>query len=192
MLKDKEFVTMIALYSFGWIIVAMIWLLMPVYANQQYSISENQYGLIPTVNGLMVIFLQVSVTKRTKHFRPLAMITLGMFLYAIGTGTVAFASGFWGFMLSIVIVTIGELIIVPTSSAYVANRAHPEMRGRFMGIYNLAWSFARGVGPVFGGWMSDSFGPTSIWYGGFIIGALSSLGLLFLTLATRRREVVTV
>ncbi len=192
MLKDKEFVTMISLYSFGWIIVAMIWLLMPVYANQQYGITESQYGLIPTVNGLMVIFLQMPVTKRTKHFRPLAMIALGMFLYAIGTGTVAFATGFWGFMLSIVIVTIGELIIVPTSSAYVANRAHPEMRGRYMGIYNLAWSFARGVGPVLGGWIGDTLGPTSIWYGGFIIGALSSLGLLLLTLATRRREVITV
>ena len=192
MLADKEFVAMIALYSFGWIIVAMIWLLMPVYANQQYGISESQYGFIPTVNGLMVIFLQVFVTNRTKRFRPLTMITIGMFLYAIGTGTVAFATGFWGFMVSIVIITIGELIIVPTSSAYVANRAHPEMRGRYMGIYNLAWSFARGVGPVFGGWIGDTLGPTYIWYGGFAIGALSSLGLLLLTLATRQREIVTV
>ena len=192
MLKDKEFIIMIALYSFGWIIVAMIWLLLPVYANQEYGIPENQYGLIPTVNGLMVIFFQVFVTSKTKRFRPLAMITLGMFLYAIGTGTVAFATGFWGFMLSIVIVTSGELIIVPTSSAYVANRAHPEMRGRYMSIYNLAWSFARGVGPVLGGLLGDSLGPASIWYGGFVIGALSSSGLLLLTLTTRRREVVAI
>ncbi len=192
MVKDKEFITMISLYSFGWIIVAMIWLLLPVYANQEYGISESQYGLIPTANGLMVIFFQVLVTNKTKHFRPLTMITLGMFLYALGTGTVAFATGFWGFMVSIIIVTIGELIIVPTSSAYVANRAHPEMRGRYMGIYNLAWSFARGVGPVFGGFLNDSYGPTSIWYGGFAIGTLSSLGLLLLTLATRRKETITV
>jgi len=192
MFKDKEFTTMISLYSFGWIIVALIWLLLPVYANQQFGITESQYGLIPTTNGLMVIFLQVFITNRTKHFRPLAMITLGMFLYALGTGSVAFSTGFWGFMISIVIVTIGELIIVPTSSAYVANRAHPEMRGRYMGIYNFAWSFARGVGPVMGGWLSDSFGPVYIWYGGFAIGALASLGLLLLTLSTRRRELVTV
>lgn len=192
MLTDKELIVMLALYSFGWIIVAMIWLLMPVYANQQYGITESQYGFIPTVNGLMVIFLQVIVTNRTKRFRPLTMITIGMFLYAIGTGTVAFATGFWGFMVSIVIITIGELIIVPTSSAYVANRAHPEMRGRYMGLYNLAWSFARGIGPVFGGWIGDTLGPAHIWYGGFAIGALSSLGLLWLTLNTKRRETLTV
>ncbi len=187
MFKDKEFVAMISLYSFGWIIVALVWLLLPVYANQQYNISESQYGLIPMANGLMVIFFQVLVTRRTKRFHPLTMITLGMFLYAFGTGSIAFATGFWGFMLCIVIVTIGELIIVPTSSAYVANRAHPEMRGRYMGIYNLTWSFARGVGPVMGGFLSDSFGPVSIWYGGFLIGALASLGLLILAIQSQRK-----
>jgi MFS family permease len=188
MLKDREFVTMIALYSFGWILVALIWLLLPVYANQEFGIQESQYGLIPAANGLMVIFFQLAVTKRTKRFHPLSMITLGMFLYAIGTGSVAFSTGFWGFMLSIVIVTIGELIIVPTSSAYVANRAHPEMRGRYMGIYNLTWSFARGAGPLLGGWLSDSFGPVSIWYGGFVIGTISTIGLLLLASYSARKR----
>ena len=136
----------------------------------------------------MVIFFQLAVTKRTKRFHPLSMITLGMFLYAIGTGSVAFSTGFWGFMLSIVIVTIGELIIVPTSSAYVANRAHPEMRGRYMGIYNLTWSFARGAGPLLGGWLSDSFGPVSIWYGGFVIGTISTIGLLLLASYSARKR----
>ena len=188
MLKDKEFVTMILFYSFGWIMVAIIWLLLPVYANQEFGIRESQYGLIPAANGLMVIFFQLAVTKRTKRFHPLSMITLGMFLYAIGTGSVAFSTGFWGFMLSIVIVTIGELIIVPTSSAYVANRAHPEMRGRYMGIYNLTWSFARGAGPLLGGWLSDSFGPVSIWYGGFVIGTISTIGLLLLASYSARKR----
>ena len=192
MLADKDFVAMISLYTFGWITAALMWVLLPVYANQQYGIPESLYGLIPTANGLIVIFLQVLVTSKTKRFPPLAMITLGMFLYAIGTGSVAFSRGFWGFLLSIVIITIGELIIVPTSSAYVANRAHPEMRGRYMGIYNLAWSFARGMGPLMGGWLSDSYGPVYIWYGGFVVGALSSLGLLLLTLNSRRKELVTV
>ena len=190
MLKDKEFVTMILLYSLGWIMVALIWLLLPVYANQQYGIPENRYGLIPTVNGLMVILFQVLVTKQTKRFQPLSMITLGMFLYALGTGSIALSNGFWGFMVSIVIVTIAELIIVPTSSAYVANRAHPEMRGRYMGIYNLSWSFARGVGPVMGGLLSDNFGPVSIWHGGFVVGALSAIGLLFLATYSSRKSPV--
>lgn len=192
MLKDHDFIAMISLYSFGWITSALMWILLPVYANQQFNIPESLYGLIPTTNGLMVIFFQVLVTKQTKRFRPLPMITLGMVFYAIGTGSVIFAHGFWGFWTSIIIITIGELIIVPTSSAYVANRSHPETRGRYMSIYNLSWSFARGAGPVMGGWLSDTYSPVAIWYGGFVVGTLSTLGLLLLTLKSRRREQLTV
>jgi MFS family permease len=191
-LRDKPFIAMIAIYSFGWITAVLMWILLPVYANQNYDIPENIYGLIPTTNALIVIFFQVIVTKKTKRFRPLSMMALGMSFYAIGTGSVALGHSFWGFWISIVIITIGELIIVPTSSAYVANRAHPEMRGRYMGIYNLAWSFARGVGPVMGGWLSDAFGPPAIWYGGLIVGSLSSLGLLFLAMRERRNQLIPV
>ena len=192
MLKDHDFIAMISLYSFGWITSALMWILLPVYANQQYGIPENLYGLIPTTNGLIVIFFQVLVTKQTKRFRPLPMIALGMVFYTIGTGSVAFATGFWGFWTSIVIITIGELIIVPTSSAYVANRSHPETRGRYMSVYNLSWSFARGAGPVMGGWLSDTYSPVATWYGGFVVGTLSTLGLLLLTVQSRRKEKITV
>jgi len=191
-LRDKAFISMIAVYSFGWITAALMWIMLPVYANQNYGIPEKVYGLIPTTNALIVIFFQVVVTKKTKRFRTLPMMALGMAFYAIGTGSVALGRGFWGFWISIVIITIGELIIVPTSSAYVANLAHPDMRGRYMGIYNLAWSFARGAGPVMGGWLNDSFGPPAIWYGGLVVGSLSALGLLLLAMRERQEELITV
>jgi MFS family permease len=108
-------------------------------------------------------------------------MALGMAFYAIGTGSVALGTCFWGFWTSIVIITIGEIIIVPTSSTYVANLAHPSMRGRYMSIYNLAWRFARGAGPLMGGWLSDSFGPHAIWIGGLIVGSLSALSLFLLS-----------
>ncbi len=189
-LHDKAFVAMIAIYSFGWITSALMWIMLPVYANQNYGIPENIYGLIPTTNALIVIFFQVFVTKKTKRFRTLPMMALGMAFYALGTGSVALGHDFWGFWLSVVIITIGELIIVPTSSAYVANLAHPDMRGRYMGIYNLAWSFARGAGPLMGGWLSDAFGATSIWYGGLMVGTLSTLGLLLLSMRETREKTI--
>lgn len=81
MLKDKEFVAMIALYAFGWTTAALMWMLLPVYANQEYGISEKLYGLIPATNGIMVIALQLFVTKYTKRFRPLPMIDPGYFYH---------------------------------------------------------------------------------------------------------------
>jgi predicted MFS family arabinose efflux permease len=86
-----------------------------------------------------------------------------------------------------VIMTIGELILVPTSTTHTANLAPPDMRGRYMSVYSLTWSVASGIGPVFGGLLTDNFGPAYPWYGGAVIGTISVLS--FLVLSRRYRKI---
>ena len=109
------------------------------------------------------------------------MMSLGMVFYGIGTGLVALSNNFWGFWLSMVIITIGELIFAPTSSTYVANIAPADMRGRYMSVFNLVQRFASGTGPVLGGWLSDTIHPRATWIGGLVAGLASALGLLLLS-----------
>ncbi len=136
-----------------------MWIILPVYASQQFNIPENQYGLIPSTNALMVVLFQLRMTNFTKRFSPIRMMALGMVFYGVGTGLVALSSNFWGFWISMVIMTIGELIFAPTSSTYVANASPADMRGRYMSIFNLVQRFASGTGPVFGSWLSDTIHP---------------------------------
>lgn len=188
-LRDTSFISTISAFAFGWITAALIWMIMPVYANKNFGIPENLYGLIPTTNAILVVLFQIGVTKITKRYQPLKMMAFGMLFYAIGTGSVALGRGFWGFWISMVIVTIGELIIVPTSSTYVANTAPPDMRGRYMSIYGLTWGVASGIGPVLGGWLSDTINPKATWIGGFIIGAISVLALYWLSRRASRQAI---
>lgn len=182
-LTDKPFLSFALNFALVQVSSSLIWVLMAVYAKQNYGIRENIYGLIPTTNAIMVVLFQLPITKLTKRYNPLLMMAIGAFFYASGTGLVALATGFLGFWISMVIITIGELILVPTSSTYVANLAPPEMRGRYMSIYQLTWGAATGVGPLFGGQLNDRIGPRSTWIGGGIIGGVSVL--IFLFLATR-------
>ena len=83
-----------------------------------------------------------------------------------------------------VILTTGELMLVPTATTYAANLAPVEMRGRYMSIFALSWQAAAGVGPIFGGFLNDTFSPQAIWLGGGVFGLLATLivfiGLIFL------------
>jgi MFS family permease len=72
--------------------------------------------------------------------------------------------------------TIGELMISPTSNALVANMAPPDKRARYMGIYSLTYTFGTGIGPVAGGVLSDSFGPSAIWFGGAFAALAAAVG----------------
>jgi MFS family permease len=173
--RDKPFITTTINITFGLITASLMWILLPVYATKVIGIPKQLYGFIPTTNALMVVLLQVLVTQWTKKHPPMRMLALGMSFYAVGVGSVILGTGFWGFWTSMVIITIGELIIVPTGSTFVANLAPATMRGRYMSIYSLTWSLSIGIGPILGGFLSDNFGPATTWYGGLIIGMFSSI-----------------
>jgi len=180
-LRDTQFLAFIGTFILTQMCATMIWILMPVYANGIYKVPENQYGFIPTTNALMVVFLQVFVTRITKRFRPLPVMMVGTIFYAFGVGSVALGHSFVGFWISIVVMTIGELILMPTSSSYVAGLAPPDMRGRYMSVAGLTWSAAAGIAPLLGGFLNDNIAPVATWYGGFVIGIAGIMGFLILS-----------
>jgi MFS family permease len=187
-LKDTKFISFAFTYTLVIIVASMVWVLLPVYAKQNYQIPESMYGWIPTTNALMVVTLQLSVTKITKRHQTLPVLATGAVFYTIAASSIIIAGGFWGFWLSMVIMTIGELIIVPTASTYTANLAPADKRGRYMSIFGLSWRIAIGIGPILGGLLNDTIGPKAIWYGGTIIGSASTLIFLFLMKSNTQQE----
>ena len=185
--QDKNYVAFVALTSLGLIAPTMLWILMPVYAKTNYGLPEALYGWIPTTNALMCVFVQYFVTSMTRRHRTLPVLAVGMLIYAVGAGSVALMSSFWGFWLSMVILTFGELTLVPTATKYVADLAPADLRGRYMSIYWLGWGLARTLSPIIGGFLNDNIAPRALWVGGLLIGLTSALGLFLLNRIPVRR-----
>jgi len=179
-IRDRSYLGFTSIIGLGLIAPTMLWILLPIYAKSNFGLPESLYGWIPTTNALMCVFLQFPVTDFTRRFRALRVTAVGMLIYACGTGSVALMTGFWGFWLSMVILTMGELILVPTASKYVADHAPADLRGRYMSIYWLSWGVARTMAPLIGGLLNDTIGGRAIWLGGLAIGAASTSGLLLL------------
>lgn len=175
-LRDRPFLT----FAFTFILVQMsavfIWVLLPVYSHDQFGIPENQYGLIPTTNALIVVFFQVLVTRMTRKYPPLPVMALGSLLYALGVGSVALGGSFLAFWMSMVIMTLGELVLMPTASTYVALLAPADMRGRYMSISGLTWNAAFGIAPIVGGYLYDNIAPKAIWICGLLTGLAAFWG----------------
>jgi MFS family permease len=179
--RDTQFIYFIIAFILAQMCAVLIWILMPVYANNIYKVPESQYGFIPSTNALMVVFFQVFVTSITKRYKPQLMMMLGTMFYTLAVGSVAFGQSFLGFWISIVIMTIGELILMPTASSFVAELAPADMRGRYMSLAGLTWSVAAGIGPLLGGYLNDQISPVATWYGGFVIGLLGIFGFYILS-----------
>lgn len=184
--KDKAFINFNLVFSLTMVTASMVWVLLAVYGKQNYGISERMYGFIPTTNALMVVGIQIFVTRITKRHSPLLMVALGAVFYSVASLMIALGASFWAFWLAMVVMTIGELIMMPTATTYSANLAPPDKRGRYMSIHGMTGGLANGVGPILGGTLNDSISPHAPWYAGSII-ALTSV-ILFLLQAAKKRK----
>ncbi len=182
--KDKPFMQFVAAFSLIQVSAALVWLLLSVYTKEQYGLPENLYGLLPATNGIMIVLMQLGITAWARKYSSHSMLAVGSAFYGIATFSIAFMTGFWGFWFSMVLLTIGEMILVPTSSTFAANLAPMDMRGRYMSLYTLTWGLSTGIGPVLGGFLSDNLGPKFIWYGGGLIGLISVMVFLSLRRST--------
>ena len=179
-LKDRFFVGFVLVVALGMIAPLMMWTLLAVYTKQNFGLPEHLYSWIPITNALMCVFVQYFVTRVSRRHRPLPTLAVGMLVYAVGVGSVAWVSAFPGFVVSMVILTFGELILVPTGTTFVANRAPGDLRGRYMSVYWVTWGLSRAVAPMIGGFLNDAISPRAVWHGGLVIGLLSALGLALL------------
>jgi len=187
-LRDRRYLAFVMLMSIGLAAPMMLWILMPVYAKTNFGLPENLYGWIPTTNALMCVFVQYPITQITRRVPAVRAVSAGMLIYALGVGSVFLMRGFWGFWLSMVILTFGELTLVPTASKYVADLAPADARGRYMSIYWLGWGFARTAAPLIGGLLNDMIAPSAIWIGGLSLGLISAMGLSILSAAREHVE----
>jgi len=183
---------------FVWFIIAMI--LMGLVYGQMYNslsvflrdvhdILPQGYGFLLTVSAVVVILFQFGTSRAIKSRPPFAMMALGTLFYVIGFGMFAFVSAYILFVLAIVIVTIGEMITMPTSAALAANFAPEAMRGRYMAVFGLVWVVPFAIGPTAAGIILDHYDPNLLWLigGGLCAAAAGAFYVLHLRLGKHAR-----
>ncbi len=179
-LSDRRYMAFAALLCVGLIAPSTVWVLLAVYTKTNFGIPEYLYGWIPTTNAVLCVVVQYPVTRLTRRYPPLPVIAGGMLVYAVGAGSVALMSSFEGFILSMVVLTFGELILVPTAAKFIADLAPADLRGRYMSVYWLGWAASRAIAPLVGGFLNDRIAPVAIWYGALALGLASTSGLVLL------------
>jgi len=180
MLKDRKFLSFMFMLTLTVVGGIMMFVLLPVYVKEQYGLSEIYFGWILSTNGLMIALFQYPITLLTKNKPKYLMLTLGAVFYGIGIGSVVLGNTFPDFVISMAVITIGEMIMMPTAMTMAANMAPPDMRGRYMSVFNLTYTFGMGIGSIVGGVLNDLIAPVAMWFGGSMFGFLSAIGFLYL------------
>jgi MFS family permease len=180
LLRDTPFLMFCLVSAAVVVVYAQMNSTWPVFMKENYGIPERQYGLMMSLNAAMVVLFQFPITAFTERYARTTMLALGAVLYAVGFGLVGFVGTAPLFALAIAIWTVGEMVHVPVSQAYVADVAPEDMRGRYMGVSDLSWRIGFSLGPLLAGLLMDLANPHYVWYGCLIVGLAAAVAFLML------------
>jgi len=135
--------------------------------------SPAIYGLVISLNGVLVVLCELPLTTITRRYPARRVMALGFLLIGAGFASNALVRTLPLLVLTTALFTLGEMISMPVSGAYVADLAPAHQRGLYMGTYGLMWSMAFVCGPSLG-LLLFSASPLALWLSCGILGLLAA------------------
>ena len=125
---------------------------LPLYHNEKFGLSEFQTGLLMTLNGLLIFSLEMPTVGflERKAFPKIRIIIVGSFVMA--SSFFLLLINFWAGILvvSMICISIGEVLTFPFSNAFALSRAPRGQEGRYMALYTMSFSLAHIVSSKLG------------------------------------------
>ncbi|MBD8068590.1 MDR family MFS transporter [Bacillus sp. PS06] len=172
-IKNYTKLTALLIVSIGYL---LCWLAYSQWAStiashtQGLGISMKQYSLLWTINGLLIVLGQPLVSALVRFFAKTlkSQIVIGIIIFIVSFVVVLNTTQFTGFIIAMVILTIGEMFVWPAVPT-IANDLAPKGReGFYQGIVNSMATGGRMLGPVVGGILVDFHGMSML-YGVLIV-----------------------
>jgi MFS family permease len=186
-LQDGTFLAFVLISILTWIAFMQMSTTLPIYLVEFQNVSEAFFGALVMVNALMVVFLQISISGWASKQPPLLMMIGGSAFYLVGFGSYGLSPSIPLFVVAIILITVGEMLIIPTSQALTALLAPADMRGRYVATERFTLVIAQSLGPLIATTIMDRFDPRGVWYGCSLICAISIVGFYGLHLHARER-----
>lgn len=176
-LADHRFLLFLAAFIPVQVVFFQLQAAMPLFLVRSPGISASGFGILLTINTVLIILLEVPLNSAMAHWNARKSLAAGALLVGIGFGSLAFATGVWSVAATVVVWTFGEMILFPGSSAYVADSAPPQRRGQYMGLFQMTFSLSFTIGPWLGAEVLEAFGAPFLWTAAFV-GCLLSAALM--------------
>jgi MFS family permease len=184
-LKDKAFI----FFFFAIIPASLVFFqhigAMPIFVVNDLGFSTAAFGLFAAVNTVLIIIAEVPLNDITSNWKYRNSLFLGALLCSVGFGGMAFVTGSFGLIVTIIIWTFGEMIYFPVTAAYVSETAPPKKIGEYMGYFQMTFSIGFMLGPWLGTEIYERLGAYSLWIIMFFIGLTSSILMIFIKEKTR-------
>jgi MFS family permease len=185
-LRDTVFLLMILL-QIGYATIYMQGYSTLPLAMSDDGLSSRTYGLVIALNGVVIVLIQPFLGKWMVTLDRPKLLASSMLVVGLGFGLGAVVHTWWGYGLSVVVWTIGEIGFAAVIGAVFADLAPVDLRGRYMGLSGMAFGIGTVVGPLAGTNALEHLGPTATWLACAVLGVAIFIGQYSLAPALHAR-----
>jgi predicted MFS family arabinose efflux permease len=174
--KDKPFWIFLATCVITGILFFQLFTTIPLYHKEQFNLTEFQTGLLLTMNGVLVFFLEMPIVSyiERKKINKVKVVSVGCLAMAISLFLMLI--NVWAGILIIMMVfmTFAEMFAFPFSNSFAMSRAPKGHEGRYMAIFTMSFSMAHILSAKIGMEIIAYFGYQANW---FFMGMLGLVGV---------------
>lgn len=189
--KDKPFWIFLFSCVISGILFFQLFTTIPLYHKEQFNLTEFQTGLLLTMNGVLVFFLEmpiVSYIERNK-LNKVKVVTTGCLLMAASLFLMLI--NFWAgiLILMMIVMSFAEMLSFPFSNSFAMSRAPKGHEGRYMAIFTMSYSMAHILSAKVGMSIIDHFGYQANWAFMGVLGLIgTALGLWVMDLVRKENK----
>ncbi|WP_406060359.1 MFS transporter [Streptomyces sp. NBC_01077] len=185
-LRDRLAMLLLPLLGVQLFVYSLTEVALPL-AVHDSGLSPAVYGAMAAVNAVLVVALQPFATAWLARFPQLAVQGAGGTLIAVGVALTGMADGVVGYTVSVVVWSLGEVVVAGIAAGVVANLAPAHARGRYQGAFSWTWGVARFAALTVGVAAYTTLGPAVLWWTALVAGTATAAATVALTARVKAR-----
>lgn len=142
----------------------------------QFENGVKLFAYLVVTNAITVLLLQFPVTNYVRRFQPMNALRFGSFAFSLALLGFGLSTNWIFLMISMIFLTVGEIIVFVMSDVLLDDLAPEHMRGTYFGAMSFR-SIGFSAGPWIGGLLLSTFGFEQ---GFYVFGILTLISLLSL------------
>jgi MFS family permease len=162
-LRDGPFVMFLLLLLATSIVFFQFHTTYPLYLTQHYGLTKPVLGRVYAVNTVVIVLVEMLLLQVVRRWSLLSVIAAGAALSCFGFGMLAYGKSVSYAVLSMLVITLGEMLWMPLAAGWVAQRGEMGDAGKYMSWYTVNYSVAAMIAPAIGGVLYEQ-SPHTVWY----------------------------
>ncbi|MFJ3769465.1 MFS transporter [Streptomyces sp. NPDC090082] len=184
--RDRLALLLLPLFGVQLFVYSLTEVALPL-AVRDSGLSPAVYGAMAAVNAVVVVALQPFATARLARFPQLVVQSAGSVLIALGVALTGLADGVAGYTVSVVVWSLGEVVVAGIAAGVFADLAPAHARGRYQGAFSWTWGLARFGALTVGVTAYTTLGPGALWWTALLAGTAAAATTLALRSRVERR-----